>query len=251
MYNHAGHPLPTFSIITVCFNARDVIEDTLQSVITQTYHHREYIIIDGGSTDGTLDIIRRYQDRISVLVSEPDRGLYDAMNKGLALASGDYVCFLNAGDSFHEDDTLQQMVHTLRGKDLPGVMYGETRLVDSEGHFRRMRRLQTPEQLTWRSFRHGMVVCHQAFFARRDLAEPYDLTYKYSADFDWCIRIMRKTDCLHNTHLTLIDYLDEGMTTRHRKASLVERFRIMCHYYGILSTLLFHAWFVVRLVLKR
>lgn len=247
-----SHLTPKFSVITVCYNAQATLEDTIQSVIAQTYHHVEYIIVDGASEDRTLSIINRYRDRITTVVSEPDKGLYDAMNKGLRLATGDYVCFLNAGDSFHEDDTLQQMVHTLRElTELPDVLYGETALVDAEGHFVRMRRLQAPEHLTWHSFRQGMLVCHQAFFAKRTLAEPYDLRYRFSADFDWCIRIMKKSKVLHNTHLTLIDYLEEGMTTRNHKASLHERFRIMAKHYGWLSTVAHHAWFVVRAVIKK
>ena len=129
MHNHLT---PKFSVITVTYNAAAVLEDTIQSVISQTYHHVEYIIVDGASTDGTLSIINRYKDHIARIVSEPDKGLYDAMNKGIRLATGDYLCFLNAGDSFHEDDTLQQMVHTLPGNELPDVLYGETELVDRE-----------------------------------------------------------------------------------------------------------------------
>ncbi len=247
-----SHLTPKFSVITVCYNAQATLEDTIQSVIAQTYHHVEYIIVDGASKDRTLSIINRYRDRITTVVSEPDKGLYDAMNKGLRLATGDYVCFLNAGDSFHEDDTLQQMVHTLHElTELPDVLYGETALVDAEGHFVRMRRLQAPEHLTWHSFRQGMLVCHQAFFAKRTLAEPYDLRYRFSADFDWCIRIMKKSKVLHNTHLTLIDYLEEGMTTHNHKASLRERFRIMAKHYGWLSTVAHHAWFVVRAMIKK
>lgn len=247
-----AHLTPKFSIITVTYNAADTIEDTIQSVISQTYHHVEYIIIDGASKDNTLDIINRYQEHITCLVSEPDRGLYDAMNKGMQLATGDYLCFLNAGDSFHEDDTLQLMVHSLRNTEkLPDVLYGETELVDSEGHFVRMRRLSAPETLNWKSFRQGMLVCHQAFFARRELTEPYDLHYRFSADFDWCIRIMKKANVLHNTHLTLIDYLEEGMTTQNHQASLRERFYIMTRHYGWLSTILHHAWFAIRLLIKK
>ena len=247
-----NRPTPVFSVITITYNAAAVLEDTIQSVIAQTYHHVEYIIVDGASTDGTMGIVHRYRDRIARVVSEPDRGLYDAMNKGIALATGDYLCFLNAGDSFHEDDTLQQIVHSLAPHDtLPGVIYGETDLVDAEGHFVRKRRLSAPETLTWKSFRRGMLVCHQAFFARRDLVEPYDLRYRFSADFDWCIRVMKKTNTLHNSHLVVIDYLDEGLTTANRRASLLERFRIMCRHYGFLCTVLHHAWFVVRLLLKR
>lgn len=246
-----NHPTPKFSVITVCYNAEATLEDTIQSVISQTYHHVEYIIVDGASKDRTMDIVNRYRERISVVVSEPDKGLYDAMNKGIRLATGDYLCFLNAGDSFHEDDTLQQMVHSIHGTQLPDVLYGETELVDHEGHFLRMRRLQAPEHLTWKSFRQGMLVCHQAFFARRDLVMPYDLRYRFSADFDWCIKIMKQSKVLHNTHLTLIDYLSEGMTTRNHKASLKERFRIMVLHYGWASTVAFHLWFVLRLLLKK
>lgn len=246
-----SRPTPKFSIITVTYNAEAVLEDTIQSVISQTYRHVEYIIIDGASKDGTLGIIEKYRNRIHHLVSEPDRGLYDAMNKGLALATGDYLCFLNAGDSFHEDDTLQQMVHTLTNAELPDVIYGETALVDKERHFLRMRRLSAPEVLTWKSFRQGMLVCHQAFFAKRSLVVFYDLNYRFSADFDWCIRIMKRARTLHNTHLTIIDYLEEGMTTQNQKASLRERFHIMVRHYGWISTVAHHAWFVVRMVVKK
>ncbi len=246
-----NHPTPKFSVITVCYNAEATIEDTIQSVISQTYHHVEYIIVDGASKDRTMDIVNRYREHIAIIVSERDKGLYDAMNKGIGLATGDYLCFLNAGDSFHEDDTLQQMVHSIHTPQLPDVLYGETELVDHEGHFLRMRRLSAPEVLTWKSFRQGMLVCHQAFFPRRNLVMPYDLRYRFSADFDWCIKIMKKSKVLHNTHLTLIDYLAEGMTTRNHKASLKERFSIMTRHYGWTSTLAFHLWFVLRLLLKK
>lgn len=248
MHNHLT---PTFSIITVTYNAEAVLEDTIQSVISQTYHRVEYIIVDGASKDGTLSIINKYKDRITKIISEPDKGLYDAMNKGIQMATGDYLCFLNAGDSFHEDDTLQQMVHTLMNNEFPDVLYGETELVNKEGHFIRMRRLSAPETLTWKSFKQGMLVCHQAFFAKYSLVEPYDLKYRFSADFDWCIRIMKKAQTLHHTRLTLIDYLEEGMTTQNRKASLKERFYIMCSHYGIISTIGHHIWFVLRALLKK
>lgn len=249
---HNSHLHPKFSIITVTYNAAKVLEETIQSIVTQTYKNIEYIIVDGGSKDGTLNIINKYKERIHTVVSEPDHGLYDAMNKGIKLAAGDYLCFLNAGDCLHEDDTLQLMVHSLSGAELPDILYGETAIVDNKGHFLHMRRLSTPEVLTWKSFKKGMLVCHQAFFVRRELAvsELYDLHYRYSADFDWCIRIMKKARVLHNTRLTLIDYLNEGMTTRNHRASLKERFHIMAKHYGLFSTTLHHVWFVFRMVYK-
>lgn len=241
---------PTFSIITVTYNAEKEVEATLQSVVRQSYRSVEYILMDGASKDRTLEIATRYRSHIHTLVSEPDKGIYDAMNKGLALATGDYVCFLNAGDSFHQHDTLEKMVASLPEGELPDVIYGETALVDEQRNFLRMRRLSAPETLTWKNFRQGMLVCHQAFFAKRSLAEAYDQQYRFSADFDWCIRILKRSRSTHNTHLTLVDYLEEGMTTRNRKASLRERFRIMSKHYGLFSTLLHHAWFVFRLLTK-
>ena len=247
-----NHPHPKFSIITVTYNAEKVLEDTIQSVIFQTYRNVEYIIVDGASKDHTLEIVNKYHNRINKVISEPDKGLYDAMNKGIQLATGDYLCFLNAGDKFHDSETLQKIVHTLKGQELPDVIYGETAIVDEEGHFLHMRRLSAPAHLNWKSFKQGMLVCHQAFFVNRELAinHLYDLQYRFSADFDWCIRIMKKAKCLHNTRLTLIDYLNEGMTTKNHKASLKERFCIMAKHYGLISTILHHGWFVIRLFYK-
>ena len=244
---------PTFSIITVTYNAGKVLEDTILSVISQTYRNVEYIIVDGSSKDNTLKIIGKYPKHVSKMVSKPDKGLYDAMNKGIRMATGDYLCFLNAGDKFHEKETLQKIAETLKDKDLPDVIYGETAIVDEDGNFLHMRRLSTPERLNWKSFKQGMLVCHQAFLAKRELAlkYPYDMQYRFSADFDWCIRIMKEAKCLHNTRLTLIDYLNEGMTTRNHKASLKERFHIMAKHYGWVSTILHHCWFVIRLILVR
>ncbi len=245
---------PKFSIITVTYNAEKVLEDTIRSIVGQTYKNIEYLIVDGCSTDNTLKIADKYIEHIQKVISEPDKGLYDAMNKGICLATGDYVCFLNAGDKLHGKDTLQQMLDSLNnGKELPDVIYGETAIVDEKGKFLRMRRLESPEALNWKSFKEGMLVCHQAFFAKRELAvkESYDLSYRFSADFDWCIRIMKQSSLLHNTHQTLIDYLNEGMTTQNHKASLKERFRIMCKHYGWVSTTLYHLWFVLRLICKK
>lgn len=241
---------PRFSIITVTYNAGKVLEETVQSVVTQTYKNVEYILVDGASTDNTMEIVKRYESRISKVICEPDEGLYHAMNKAIELATGDYLCFLNAGDSFHEDDTLQLMAHSIKGNALPDILYGETAIVDAAGHFLHMRRLQAPKHLNWKSFKQGMLVCHQAFFPRRTLMEPYNLTYRFSADFDWCIRLMKKAQSFHNTHLTIVDYLEEGVTTQNHKASLKERFRIMAKHYGWISTIFHHAWFAVRLIIK-
>lgn len=248
---HSTPHTPKFSIITITYNAEKVLEDTIQSVVAQSYRQVEYILVDGASKDGTLAIIERYKSHINTVISEPDKGLYDAMNKGIAAATGDYLCFLNAGDCLHADNTLHQVVAGIRRGEWPDILYGDTALVDQERHFLRMRRLTPPEHLGWKSFKRGMLVCHQAFWVKRSLAVPYDLHYRFSADFDWCIRVMKQAHTFHHTHQTLIDYLSEGMTTQNQKASLKERYRIMVHHYGWLSTAIHHLWFICRLLLKK
>ena len=238
--------LAVFSIITVTLNADKVLEKTILSVLNQTYDRIEFIIIDGGSTDGTVSIIRQYESGISDWISEPDEGIYDAMNKGLQLATGDYVWFLNAGDVLQHHNMVKELATIAEQNGLPDILYGETDLINNEGVLIAPRRLKTPKKLTWKSFQMGMRVCHQAFIAKRSIAPEYDLQYRFSGDFDWCIRCMKKGKSIVNTHLRLVNYLYEGTTTANRKDSLQERYRIMIHYYGIIPTKIRHLWFAFR-----
>ena len=114
-----------------------------------------------------------------------------------------------------------------------------------------MRRHKAPEKLDWRSFRHGMLVCHQAFYARRDIAPMYNLEYRLSSDVDWCIRVMKRAERLVNVDAVVIDYLQDGLSVQRHKESLKERFRIMSRHYGLLPTIARHVWFVLRAVIKR
>lgn len=238
---------PKFSIITITYNASQWLERTILSVLSQSYPAIEYIIIDGASTDGTVDIIRQYASGIATWVSEPDKGLYDAMNKGLKRATGDYVWFINAGDTLYTADTVQKIAASLK-KDvsLPDILYGQTMIVDAEGRQRGRRRLKAPERLTWKSFRMGMLVCHQSFIAKRELAPLYNTEYRLVADYDWCIRCMQKARTIRNTQLVLSNFLEDGLSSVQRKASLKERYRVMCRYYGTLVTGALHIWFALR-----
>lgn len=255
-----------FTIITCTYQAENELERTLRSVLEQTYNDVEHLIVDGASTDATLPLAQTYviesqaqnNGHQVMVTSEPDKGLYDAMNKGLKHAMGDYVLFLNAGDTFPSESTLTQVAACAeRASVLPGVLYGDTDIVDNEGRFVRHRRLSPPKKLSWKSFMQGMVVCHQAFYARTDLAKqvPYQLKYRYSADVDWCIRVMKMAQKqglpLCNVQTVVANYLDGGMTEKNHKASLKERFRVMESHYGYLPTLFMHAWFAVRSVLKK
>lgn len=237
---------PLISIITVTYNAAKTVGVTMRSVASQTFHDYEHLVVDGVSKDGTLDIARSLLTPLTVIESSPDRGIYDAMNKGLGMALGEYVIFLNAGDKFHSEKTLQLIADTIRNNDFPGVVYGQTDMVDGEGRYLGPRHLTAPETLTLRSFATGMKVCHQAFVALRRIAPLYDTGWRFSADYEWCIRILQHSRRNVYTGATLIDYLSEGITTRNRRASLKERFRIMCHYYGTVPTVLRHIGFIPR-----
>ena len=257
----------TFSVVTITYNAAAVLRPTLDSVMMQDYPNVEHLIIDGASTDETLAIAKAYQKQsdeaenghVVKIQSEPDKGLYDAMNKGLRLATGDYIVFMNAGDRFPEADTLDKVMLAAvvgDGEERPAVLFGNTDIIDDKGNFLYHRRLSPPERLTWHSFRYGMVVCHQAFYARIDIARSlsYDTTFRYSADVDWCIRVMKEGERQHlllrNIHAVVANYMEEGQTTIHHKDSLKERFEVMRRHYGLLTTVLLHAWFAVRKLLK-
>ena len=259
------------TVATVTWNAAPVLQRTLDSVAEQDYPHVLHVIVDGCSSDNTLTLLRQYQERESrdvtarhdiLVLSEPDKGLYDAMNKAIALADDDYIVFLNAGDKFHECDTLSKIADKISNfkfqiSNLPAVLYGDTDIVDNEGRFLRKRHLRPPQELTWKSFKHGMLVCHQAFFARTDIARQtrYKIKYRYSADYDWCIRIMKQGEAmglsLVNTDIVVADYLDGGMTTKNHRRSLLERLRIMASHYGWLTAVGMHITFLWRALRRR
>lgn len=241
---------PLFSIITVTWNAAAVIAPTLESVQRQTNTDYEMLIIDGASTDDTLNIVRCASISSLRVFSEPDQGLYDAMNKGIKRARGRYIIFLNAGDAFASDTVLARLAQLTSGN--PGVIYGQTQLVDQLREVVGERHLTAPKRLTVDSFLRGMVVCHQAFVVRRDLAPEYDLQYRLSADYDWCIRVLKASPAnAYAGRVPIISYLADGMTTRHHRASLLERYRIMCHHYGTMKAILAHLSFIPRFVRRR
>ena len=257
------------SIVTITYNAARTLQRTLDSVACQTYKDIEHLIIDGVSKDDTVAIAERYKaaSRHEVVIqSEPDKGLYDAMNKGLQKATGDYLVFLNAGDTLYAPDTIETVVRCVQqppllleraGGEAPAVIYGDTAITDAEGNFLHLRTHRPPERLTWKSFKQGMLVCHQAFYVLTSLARqiPYDLQYRHSADVDWCIRIMREAERLHlslvNTHAVLANFEEGGDTTQHHRDSLKERFSVMAHHYGLCQTLILHGWFILRAVARR
>ncbi len=254
------------TIVTITYNAEAVLRPTLQSVFRQTHDDVEHWIIDGASKDATLDIANEYKrhddstdngHEVKIL-SEPDGGIYFAMNKGLERATGDYVLFLNAGDILASNNTLDEVCASVGdGEELPAVIYGDTDIVDSNYNFIRHRRLSPPKKLTWRSFMRGMLVCHQAFYARRDIASniPYDTRYRHSADVDWCIKVLKEGSRRglpnRRVHDVVACFLAGGDSAQNHRNSLRERFNVMCRHYGFVATSVMHLWFVVRAFFKK
>jgi glycosyltransferase involved in cell wall biosynthesis len=227
---------PKLSVITVVYNNAKDIESTMLSVLNQTYHHIEYILVDGLSTDGTLEIIKKYQDKI-ILISEKDNGIYDAMNKGLAESTGDYVLFMNSGDKIYAPDTVAKVFAT---EDDADIYYGETEMIDVHGQSLGQRRHAAPQNFTWRSFKYGMNVSHQAIYIRRSLTAPYDSKYQLSADIDWIIRAAKKAKKIVKVDGYVAKYLVGGTSKQNHRQSLLDRFDIMKRYYGLAPTLFNH-----------
>lgn len=232
------------SVITIVYNNEKDIERTMLSVFDQTYKNIEYILIDGKSTDATIDIINKYKDRIAKIISEPDKGIYDAMNKGLALATGDYVLFMNSGDEIYAPETVANVFASAPSGD---IYYGETEMFNEKWESLGQRRHRAPEHFDWQSFKFGMNVSHQAIYVKRSLTQPYDLQYKYSSDIDWIIRAAKNSSNIVNTHLYVAKYLVGGMSKHKHMASLKERFKILSHYYGFVPNVINHVFIALNL----
>ncbi len=246
---------PLISIITVVFNGGYYLRGTAQSVLSQTYPHIEYIIVDGGSTDHTLTTIklaalrneRLLNAKIFRWVSERDKGLYDAMNKGLRMATGDFVWFLNAGDELPEPQTVEKMM--LQYTPDTDVFFGETTLVTFTRHPLGTRSNLTtqklPKTLSWESLRMGMVVCHQAFVARRAIC-PVFMEKNLAADIDWIIEVLKKSRRSTNTNMVLANYLTGGISKQRHRQSLRDRYEVLKKHYGLWPNLWAHARIVLR-----
>lgn len=235
---------PKISIITVVFNSKNYIEDTIKNILSQTYKNIEYIIIDGKSTDGTVEIIKSYQDEISLWISEPDKGLYDAMNKGIRLATGDYILFINSGDKLFDITTIEQVF----SKPIADVYYGDTVIINTNDQEIGLRRLRPPEKLSFKSFRKGMLVCHQSFIARRELVPNFNLNYRFAADYDWTIQILKNSQLIINTSLIISKFLEGGQTSRTVYKGLLERFMIMKKHYGLILAIMLNLILIPRFI---
>jgi glycosyltransferase involved in cell wall biosynthesis len=245
-----------FSIITVVFNGALLLEDTILSVLNQTYQNIEYIIVDGASRDGTMQIVQKYAQLFDNQsntpftfrwVSERDNGLYDAMNKGQRLATGDFLLFLNAGDHLFATDTLAQIAAQATAD--TDILYGDVMWVDAGrkhlGTRSQMTTQQLPDVLNWKSMRYGMVVCHQAFLPRRTIAPEY-LENNLAADIDWVIRCLKNARKIQHTHLMVSEFLTGGISKQKHRQSLLDRYAVLKTHFGWWANGLAHLYIVWR-----
>ena len=244
--------MPKFSIITIVYNGESLIAGTMQSVLNQTFTDYEYIIVDGASKDATLSIIQGLakQHPLSIKwISERDKGLYDAMNKGLRLATGDFVLFLNAGDRLFEPTTLEKIAAA--ATPTTDILYGETMLVDDDRNHIGTRTALTvqklPAKLTWQSMRFGMVVCHQAFLPARKLTPQY-IEQNLAADIDWVIKCLKNAGNVTNTHVVVSEYLMGGMSKTRHQQSLKDRYAVLETHFGKVGNFLNHGFITLRAV---
>ncbi|WP_080055065.1 glycosyltransferase family 2 protein [Spirosoma aerolatum] len=245
--------MPSVSIITITYNAERFLERTIQSVLAQQATDFEYIVIDGASTDGTRAIIERYEPHIAQWIAEPDRGLYDAMNKGVHRAKGEYVWFMNAGDELYDSQTLPNLLSRIKATKAD-VYYSDALFVQDDGGRRSgtaigLRSQVTPhtlpQHISWQDMQMGMKICHQAFVARRAIAPDY-LVDNLSADLDWEIRCLKAAQKIEFLPFVLCKYLVGGLSVQQHRRSLIDRFRVLVTHFGWLKTIRNHIQILIR-----
>ena len=243
------------SIITITYNAEQYLERTIQSIMNQSDQNFEYLIIDGKSKDGTLQIAEKYKNRVNQLICEPDKGLYDAMNKGLKNASGDFVWFMNAGDEINDSQAVEKIYKAINNK--IDVLYGDTYFVDNAGNIQGLRSEITPHRLPkdlkWQDMKLGMLVCHQAFITRKSIAPLY-IENNLSADVDWEIACLKKAKEVKYLDFVVAKYLIGGISNKQLKRSLIDRYEVLKKHFGLVGAFFAHVQILfrgIKLIVKK
>lgn len=208
---------PVVSVITVTYNAESVLEKTILSVLHQSFSNIEYLIIDGASNDTTLDIIKKYQMEISYWISEPDLGIYDAMNKGCLRARGEWIIFLNAGDVFYNEDILMRLFFKKKYINAD-VLYGNISIFNPKTDKSLIQRAESPTDKKPMSF------CHQAVFVRTRIMKQFlfDVHYRICADKDFFFKIYRLNVIFEFVDIVVSEILMFGLSTSNRLQNLLE-----------------------------
>lgn len=234
----------------MAFNAEPFIERTIQSVLAQNYDNIEYLIIDGNSKDRTVDIIKQYESEVDFWMSEPDKSHFDAMNKGIARSSGEYVLILNAGDRLKDANSL---VHVMNGSDGADFIYSRAVYIDEAGNTRPWhKKTPLPEKLSKTSFLMGMVICHHCMIIKKEFVPQFVLEpWKVSNDLDWSIKIMDRIQTVHFWDDIFCLYLEGGISTKQMRKAVKERFDICVTHFGIFSTLIAQVKIAFEIIQKK
>ncbi len=241
--------MPVFSVITINYNNLRGLKRTFESVQNQTARNRiQWIVVDGNSRDGSAEFLRSHASDIDVLVIEQDKGLYDAMNKGLERAEAPYVWFMNSGDVIYRNDVTEKLASLAESN--PDVIFGDTMFVDESGReiglISKLKPQRFPEKLDNRSFRFGMNLCHQSFIAKKSICPPYDLQFRQAADVDWIIRILMKNPSNVRFDGVIAGFETGGSSSQHETKAWKERFAVLSKHYGFLPNCINHVWIVLR-----
>jgi glycosyltransferase involved in cell wall biosynthesis len=242
--------MPLITVITVVYNAAAQLEQTIVSILGQSYANIEYIVIDGGSTDGTLDVIRKYDDKIAYWLSEPDRGIYDAMNKGILLASGDWINFMNAEDSFYRADVVER-VAAAAADDTADLIYGHCEMIYGPG-----------SSFIWKAGRleslwSGMVFRHQSLFTKSSICKRYtfDLGFKVGADFAFIYTCYRNHLTFRKLDIIISTARLGGISDIQLLTGIRDMYRAVVRHQDELKVTLHYGWLIaltyVKMKLKR
>jgi glycosyltransferase involved in cell wall biosynthesis len=212
---------PLISIITVVYNGASTLEQTILSVINQTYENIEYIIIDGGSTDGTVDIIKKYEKHLAYWVSEPDKGIYDAMNKGINIATGEWINFMNSGDIFSSNDIIQQLLMRDLFNGGKSIIYGNRIIRQNEKSFKQESNLKT--------IKYRMDIFHQSCFIPTLLHKKirFNISYKIAGDYDFFYKMTNSNVPFIKTNLYICIFLDGGISSKNIKRHIREVMKVI------------------------
>jgi len=232
------------TIITVCFNSERTIRGTIESVLSQTYDDIEYIIVDGDSTDGTMNVVNNYVDDIDIVVSEPDKGIYDAMNKGLSLASGDAIGILNSDDFYNYTDVIKRVVEQFSNEPDSDIVFGDVVFVDSDDTDKIVRFYNSARFKPWK-LRFGWMPPHPATFIKKssyNSTGQYSLDYRISSDYEMFVRLlMVNASVISRLDSVLVKMRAGGVSTSGFKSSLLLNREIVraCRSNGIYTNFFF------------
>lgn len=242
----------TFSVITINYNNLAGLQRSFESVSKQSSRSDiEYIVIDGGSTDGSADFLQNNKAEIDVLVMEKDGGIYDAMNKGLNASTGKYVWFINSGDAIYANNTAEELL--LLAKKDSDIIFGDTMFINNKGEeiglISKLKPQILPLHLHPKSFQFGMSVCHQSFIVKRTICPPYNLQYRQAADIDWILNILKKHPRNVRAQGIVSRFELGGSSYQNEKKAWKERYQVLSVHYGTFQNFIAHLWIAMRRVL--